>query len=236
MSIAQEAPAEVTAPAVSGEFDYTPLSPLAPISLLLGIAGLSAFLGFYGIFIALIALVFSWVTLRRIRQSEGAIGGVLFARIGLVLSSIAFVAGTAMFSVAYATECPEGYERVNFPRQISGPMFQFDELGRRQIHEDVVPLLDRPIFIKGFVYQTQTTRNRRSFILLKDNGKCCFGGKPQPFDMIQIHLADDHPPIDFPALSMVSVAGKLHADPTAPEGAAVYTMEADKCELARTRF
>ena len=54
--------------------------------------------------------------------------------------------------------------------------------------------------------------------------------------MIHITLAEEHESVDYPMLKMVSVAGILKADPTVPDGQAVYTMEAHKCEYARTTF
>lgn len=218
------------------QFDYTPMSPLAPISFLLALVGLTAFLGFYGNFVALAAAILAVLALRRIRASEGAMGGLKLAKSALVISVVSFIGGTTMFSVAYATECPEGYERVNFPRQIAEKMFTYTPEGQRTIHEEVQPFLETPIFLKGYVYQTRATTGRRDFILLKDSGQCCFGGDPAPYDMIHIRLAEDHETVEFPTLSMVSVAGILTADPSAPEGAAVYTMEAHQCERARTSF
>lgn len=220
---------------VSNEFSYTPMSPLAPIGLLLSLIGLTAFYGFYGIFVAFLAAIVCGIAVRKISAAEGALTGGIMARIGLVLSVVATVGGAIMFSWAYSTECPEGYERHNFPREIAEKQFAY--AGRqRLIHPDVEPLLNKPIFIKGYVYQTRSTRSQRDFILLKDSGDCCFGGDPAAYDMIQITLSEDHEPVDFPMLSMVSVAGVLKADPDAPDGLAVYTMIADKTERARTSF
>ncbi len=221
--------------AESNEFEYVPMTPLAPVAALLGLGGLVVFYDFLGVPVAVFALILSLVAVRNIRKSEGAVGGKGLAMIGLALSSLSVIGGTAKFAVDYSTECPEGYERVNFPRQIAEREFFY--IGRkRAIQPDVQELLDRKIFLKGYMYQTRSTRNRRDFVLLKDSGECCFGGDPAPNDMIQVSLADDLPAVNFSAFQMVSVAGILRADPAAPEGQAVYTMEADQCESARTSF
>lgn len=220
----------------SNEFDYRPLSPLGPIALLLGLGALCAFAGFYGIFVAAIAFIVAAVATRSIKKSDGEVGGLALARVGLVLSLVSLVGGVLLFNYNYATECPEGYERVNFPRQIAAKMFKLSPRGDRVIPEDVTPLLDRKIFLKGYMYITKSSQNRRDFVILKDSGECCFGGDPKAYDMIQVTLRDDLEAVNFPAFSMVSVAGVLKADPFAPKGLAVYTMEAHQCESARTPF
>ena len=221
--------------AESNEFEYVPMTPLAPVAALMGLGGLVVFYDFLGIPVAVFALILSLVAVRTIRKSEGSVGGMGLALIGLTLSSLSVVGGTVKFAVDYSTECPEGYERVNFPRQIAEREFIYIG-GKRAVQPDVQELLDREIFLKGYMYQTRSTRNRRDFVLLKDSGECCFGGDPAPNDMIQVSLADDLPAVNFSAFQMVSVAGILRADPAAPEGQAVYTMEAHQCESARTSF
>lgn len=234
MSVVAEDPRMAIA-AESNQFEYVPMTPLAPISALIGLGGLVVFYEFMGIPVAVFGLLLSLVAVRNIRKSEGAIGGKGLALVGLGLSLLSVFGGTAKFYTDYSTECPEGYERVNFPRQIAEREFTI-VAGRRAIQPDVQELLDREIFLKGYMYQTRSTRNRRDFVLLKDSGECCFGGAPAPNDMIQVTLSEDLPPVNFSAFQMVSVAGILRADPAALEGQAVYTMEAHQCESARTSF
>ncbi|MFK7820223.1 MAG: DUF3299 domain-containing protein [Planctomycetaceae bacterium] len=234
MSIAEDTRMSAAAE-MTNDFEYTPMSPLAPISVILCLLGLTAFMGFYGIFVALIASMVSLVAVRKIGATEGELGGLGMARTALVVSGLTVVASSVLLVIAYSTECPEGYERHNFPREISDYEFIYPG-GQRQIPPEVEPILNKKVFIKGFVYHTRTTQNQREFILLKDQGDCCFGGDPAPHDMIHIKLSEDHESVNFPMLTMVSVAGVIEADPTAPPGQAVYEMEADQCEYSRTSF
>ncbi len=220
----------------TNEFHYRPMSPLGPISALLGLIALTAFVGWPGICVAGVALAVTAFGVRSIGRSEGAVGGLGMAQFGLVLSVASLVGGSALLTYNYNTECPEGYERVNFPRQIASKMFNMSPTGMRTIPEEVEPFLDRPVFLKGYMYKTKSTANLRDFVILKDSGECCFGGDPKAYDMIQVTLNEDLDAVNFPAFSMVAVAGVLKADPTAPQGAAVYTMEAHQCESARTSF
>jgi hypothetical protein len=234
MSIAEDTRMSATAE-ITNEFDYTPMSPLAPIAVIMSLLGLTAFIGFYGIFVALIAVVISWLAVGKIKAADGELGGLGLSRIALVVSVVTVASSSVLLAYNYSTECPEGYERHNFPREISDYQFVYTG-GQRAIPPEVQPILNKKVFIKGFVYHTRTTRNQREFILLKDQGDCCFGGDPAPHDMIHITLSEDHDSVNFPMLTMVSVAGIIKADPTAPPGQAVYEMEADKCEYSRTSF
>ncbi len=230
-----DVPAAAPMSDLSNEFDYTPMSPLAPIGLVLALFGLLAFYIFGGIFIAFAAAIVCLIAVTKIKNAEGAIGGGIPAKIGLTLSALTVVGSSAMYYWNYATECPEGYERHNFAREIAAKQFVYN--GRtRLIHPEVEPLMEKPVFIKGWLYQTRSTRNQRDFILLKDSGDCCFGGDPAQFDMIQVTVDPEHPPVDFPMLTHITVAGVISADPTAPDGMPVYTMKAVKCDTAWTSF
>ena len=84
------------------------------------------------------------------------------------------------------------------------------------------------------MWLTQEDRGLEKFVFLKDNGECCFGGEPKPYDMMQVELQDDKT-VDGHT-GMVSVAGVLRANVAAGEGKAVYTLEAELVEPSRTRF
>jgi hypothetical protein len=73
-----------------------------------------------------------------------------------------------------------------------------------------------------------------SFVLLKDNGKCCFGGDPAKWDMILVIMEPGETVDYIPGL--VSVGGTLRANPNAGLAAAVYTIEGTHFERARTSF
>ena len=150
-----------------------------------------------------------------------------------MLSVVLLFGGSALHAHAYATEVPEGFERHNFPREISDKQFIFED-GQRKIHPEVEPLLNKPIFIKGWMYQQLKTSDITEFVLLKDSGECCFGGNPKPYDMIQVNMAEGVTADGY--TSMIYVAGTLTADPSVDEGQAVYTMEVTHCGLAKTSF
>ncbi len=217
---------------VIDDFDYVPVSPWGPIALAFGVMALSGFVGMFGLYVALTGTVLGIVAVSQIRAAQGTVKGGMFAWSGLVLSFLSLTLGSTKMAYAYSTECPEGFIRVNFPNDISDKQFLYTP--RRQLHPDVVPLVGQRIFLKGFMWLTQKSEGLTEFILLKDNGECCFGGKAQPYDMMMIKLPEGETTKGY--IGMVSVAGVLSVNLNAGEDDAVYTIDASLVEEARTGF
>ena len=215
------------------DFNYIPVTPLAPITCFFGLASALALVAWQCLALAVAGLIVGLIALVRIRQAKGALGGLTLASIGLVASLVFLIAGIGRHAHAYATEVPEDHRRVNFPREIAAKEFVYRD-DRRELHPDVVPLVGQKVFLKGWMYQSKVSTNLTRFLLLKDSGKCCFGGDPKPFHMIGVVMADNLTTSQYSG--MISVAGVLEADPDAPPGDPVYTLTATQCGPARTAF
>lgn len=217
----------------SNEFDYVPVSPWGPVALTLGMASFTGFFGIFGLGLAFIGILVGITGFMKIRAERGAVKGLSFAAIGFVLSSGCLGFGSMKMVHDYQTECPPGFQRVSFPKDISDKQFVYHG-SQRRLHPDVAPLIEEKVFLKGFMWQTQKAEGLENFVFLKDNGECCFGGDPKPYDMMVVTMADDKTTRAF--TGMVAVAGILHANVGAAEGEPVYTVEATLVEEARTRF
>lgn len=217
----------------SDDFDYTPVSPWGPVALALGVASLTAFLGIFGIGLAFLGVIIGIAAVLRIRGERGAMKGTGFAVCGMVLSMLCFGLGTTRMVHAYQTEVPEGYSRYSFPVDISDKQF-IVQYGVRRLHPDVAPLVGTKVYLKGFMYQTRSDTGLTEFVFLKDNGECCFGGEPKPYDMMVVHLPEDNPTDAY--TGMIAVAGTLNANVLAAEGEPVYTIDADVVKEAPTPF
>ncbi len=114
--------------------------------------------------------------------------------------NLQFGLGSAKMSYEYKHEVPEGYQRVNFQKDVAEKQFVFFG-GRRKLDPTVAALVGKKVYLKGFMYATQATEGLRQFILLKDNGECCFGGKPKSHDYIIVTLPALKSPGDRPAIS-----------------------------------
>lgn len=184
------------------DFDYIPVSPWAPISLCLGLLGLTGFIGVFGLYVAFFGIFIGIAAISRIRASAGSVKGTGIAAVGLILSVLSFSLGSAKMAHAYSTEVPDGFQRVNFPREIAEKQFVTVN-GFRKLHPDVASLMGKKVYLKGFMWATQDTEGLTRFILLKDNGECCFGGKPKSHDYIFVTLASfnegERPPLSYRA-------------------------------------
>lgn len=211
-------------------FGYHSVPVTAPLGFFLGLASGLSLLAAVALPVCLAGAIVSWIALRKIRGAGGELGGAALAKIGLAASLLFFVAGLGTHSYAYATEVPQGYRRVNFNRDISRKQFVFKD-GLRELHPDVVPLKDQKIYIKGYMWNVRKQNDLSDFILLKDNGKCCFGGNPKPYDMMQVVMKNGK---TIGALDgLIAVAGTLRCHPEQPT---VYVLEATLVERARTPY
>lgn len=213
------------------ELDYQPMPLTAPVALFLGISAFMGLMGLFGLVLAAIGVLVSIGSYVQIKASKGQLSGTKLALIGGALSAFFLAVGTYTLISDYKAELPPGFERVNFPRQIAEKEFVVVD-GHREIHPEVKPFVDQPIFVKGWIWQSQNYDS--GFVLLKDNGKCCFGGNPAPNDMIYVLTKDA--PILKNMTGLVAVAGVLRANPHAPLGEPVYVMEAQHVAKAKTSF
>lgn len=218
----------------SDDFEYTSVSPWAPVALVMGIASLTAFSNhIFGLILAFLAIVVGLVAVVRIRRDREIYRGLGMAFSGLLLSTICLVGGSWKLHYDYNHEVPEGYQRVNFPNEISD--YQFIYYGdTRRLHEKVAPLIGEKVFLKGYMYNLEKITGLEEFVFLKDNGECCFGGEPKPYDMMLVKMPEGKPTDAY--RSMIAVSGTLRANVNAAEGEPVYTVEADIVEEARTSF
>lgn len=185
---------------VGEDFDYIPISPWAPLALCLGLLSLTGFIGLFGLYVAAFGIFIGLAAFFRIRAAAGSVKGTGMAAIGLVLSVASLVLGTAKMAHAYSTEVPDGYLRVNFPKEIAEKQFYYVG-GKRKLDPDVAKLVGQKVYLKGFMWATQATDGIPRFILLKDNGECCFGGKPKSHDFITVTLNSfpdgQRPPLSY---------------------------------------
>jgi hypothetical protein len=83
------------------------------------------------------------------------------------------------------TEVPDGYERISYVE------LQPDaaEAGQ-QVPPSALALEGKKIFIKGYVYPGRQKEGIRRFLLVRDQGECCFGGNPKITDRILVELEE----------------------------------------------
>ncbi len=192
------------------EFDYRPVTPLAPVSLFFGICAAAGFLVWHALAIGAVGTILGIIAIWKIRASKGELGGTMLARLGLALSALCLVGGSAYQTTAYIMELPEGHQRVSFSwfaRQ--KPTV---EEGALKLHPEIEALDGQPIYIKGYMYPGRKTTGITDFVLVKDSGDCCFGGQPKLEDMILVNLQNDQK-VDLRAQTTpIGIGGVLRLD------------------------
>jgi hypothetical protein len=222
---------------LNNEFDYRPVPPLAAVTAVLGVISLLALITEFALPFALFGIVLGILAKRQISRADGAYSGIWLVRGGLVLCALCLCVGSAFHAYVYATEVPEGYTRVSFVTDISKKGFSEID-GRQDYHPEVKALDGQKLFLKGYIYPDERTDGIRQFILCKDSGECCFGGKPALTDMIFINIPDGVPPIKYKE-ALFSVAGEFMVAPDlrrAGELRPAYRIDASLVEEARKLY
>jgi hypothetical protein len=217
--------------------DYRALHVGAIIGLVLGLASVFMVIaaantldgGLLVVPIPLLGILVSALSLAKIRREPESYTGAPLAFLGLGLSLLFLVTGLAYGGYVYATEVPEGYQRISFNGM------KPDELQERSstiIPPEIAALNGKKIFIKGYIRPDSVTVNRGidRFLLVRDNNQCCFGdlAKIKYYDQIDVKMMGSKR-VDY-SQGIFRMGGILHIEPqNAAPGSRypVFSLEAD---------
>ena len=190
---------------------YQALSRAAVLSLVFGCLSVFAFLSQTLVVLPLLGIVFGLVGFASLRKYPDELLGKPQATWGLTLSLMFLVAAPAYHIYVYATEVPEGYERVKF----SSLQSVQDEIEGMPVQPppEAMALDGKQIFIKGYIHpNSMDATMAKRFVLVPDLGTCCFGGVPDLTDMIEVSLSGE----DYAqkTLRQQKLAGELTVRPT----------------------
>jgi hypothetical protein len=164
---------------------YRTVSRAAVLSPILGLFALAGFIFPSLLVLALAGIALAIVGYVNIRRYPDEYTGVVPAIMGLVICTLVGFGGATMHAVEYATEVPEGYERISFvdlnPADRNAPAVP---------PERAVALDGKKVFLKGYVYPDGQGSGIKRFVLIPDLGTCCFGGQPKMTDMVLVTLRD----------------------------------------------
>lgn len=162
---------------------YQAVSRAAVASVVVGVLGLLGFWLIPILVLPLVGVIFGMVALRNLRQFKGELTGQPIAFLGLALCGPTLVIAPALHAYVYATEVPEGYERINFS-QLKSPYVDADIPP-----ESAMELNGKHVFLKGYIHPSSIASNSaRRFVLVPDLGTCCFGGQPKLTHMVEVSL------------------------------------------------
>ncbi len=176
---------ETNAPSADHYEQYRALSTAAVASLIVGLLSVLALLDWTLVVIPVVGVLLALLALLKTRRHRDELTGESLAATGLVLSLLILVLGPARLTYVYITEVPDGYQRVSYAE------LQPDETQVGQIvPPEALDLEGKKIFIKGYVYPGRQKDGIREFLLVRDQGDCCFGGDPRITDRIHVTLED----------------------------------------------
>ena len=171
-----------------------------------------------------VGIVLGAMAYRTIAQRPDVFIGRPLAIGAIVLSAVSLVAGLITLSRAYAAELPDGYERLNYGLLQPLPGDPSDAV------PDTARTMDgRNVLLKGYLYPGKQQTGFTQFLLVRDQGDCCFGGNPKITDRVLVQLKDpSHPKgIDFSS-RLTKIAGRFVIRPmSAPgmDGGVLYHLE-----------
>ncbi len=165
------------------------------------------FLGWWFAVVPVIGIVLALVALRDIATRPLDLTGTPLATGALAVSTLVLAGGLVSLAREYAAELPEGFERLSYA------MLQPAEGDPPTSVPDAARALDgRNVLLKGYIYPGKQQHGLVQFLLVRDQGDCCFGGNPKITDRVNVQLAGPTG-IDFTP-RLTKVAGRFRVQPT----------------------
>ena len=166
--------------------NYRALSKAAVATLVFAILGLLSLWASVFTILPIIGICFGLIAISNLKRYPAELVGHAPARVGLVANIVLSVLAIGMHAYIYATEVPDGYERISFyelkPRGRQSPL----PYSPRAEEVD-----GKKVFLKGYVRPGDKRTNLKKFILVGDFGQCCFGGSPKTTDIVAIDIIVD---------------------------------------------
>lgn len=204
------------------EIQYRAISPLAVTSFAVGLISVVAlFDATLAMVIPPVGILAGFVAWRRIQKRSSELAGQKLAMIGMSLSLGFMLVGGASHAYVYATEVPDGCQRITFD-QLQPELKATGQL----IPPSADELDGKDVFIKGYALATRESEGIKKFLLVWSKGDCCFGGNPPLTHKVWVELQGD---LELTySTNVQKVAGKFHVDrsPAAQKNQVVYYLEA----------
>jgi hypothetical protein len=164
------------------------------------------FAGWWFAAVPVIGIVLSVVALRDIAIRPAELTGRPLAIAAIVVSGLALAGGLTSLAREYAAELPEGFERLGYD------ILQPAEGAPAASVPDAARALDgKNVLLKGYIYPGKQQQGLVQFLLVRDQGDCCFGGNPKITDRVLVQLADPGG-IEF-SPRLTKVAGRFRVQP-----------------------
>jgi hypothetical protein len=200
---------------------YRAVSGVAIAAAILGLASPLAFLDWWLAVVPTLGIVLATVALRDIARRPMELTGRPLALVATAFSAAMLVAGLLSLWRTYVAELPPGFERLNYAMLQPLPGDPPDA-----VPDSATALDGRDVLLKGYMYPGKQQHGIRQFLLVRDQGDCCFGGNPKITDRVLVSLSDPTG-IDF-SPRLTKIAGRFHVrrmGTSALDGGVLYHLE-----------
>ncbi len=194
-------------------FQYQALSSAAVSALATSVLSCLALLDWWLGLIPVVSITLAIYALRLIRARSGELTGGGLAKVAIMLSIFFLAVGWSRLGYIYATEVPDGYRRIGYA--VLQPQV---EVSGQTIPPAALALDGQKVFIKGYVYPGAQTKAIRRFLLVRDQGSCCFGGNPKLTERIQVSLSDPRGMAYTAGICKVAGLFRVEVNPSAVDG------------------
>jgi hypothetical protein len=181
-----------------------------------------AFFGWSLVAVPLIGVVLAGIALRDIASRHPLLTGRPLAIVALGVSLITLATSIAAHAHVYATELPEGFVRLSY-----ADLQPAEGEQATRVPDPARAMDGRDVLLKGYIYPGKQQHGLVQFLLVRDQGDCCFGGNPKITDRVLVQLADPAG-IDF-TLKLTKVAGRFRVQPAGAadlQGGVLYHLDA----------
>jgi len=201
---------------------YRALSGAAIAAAVLAVLSPLAFFGWWLAAVPAVGLAVALVALRDIARRPHELTGRPLAFAAAIASALTLVGGLAWQSLVYARELPPGFERLSYaqlqPAEGDPPL---------AVPQAALALDGRDVLLKGYMYPGKQQLGISQFLLVRDQGDCCFGGNPKITDRVLVQLTDASGITFTPRL--VKIAGRFAVRPmgfaAGADGGVLYHLE-----------
>ncbi len=200
---------------------YRALGGVTIAAAVLALVSPLAFIDWWLLAVPVLAAVLGFVGWRDIVARPDVLTGRSIALGSMALGLAMLLGGTWYQSTVYARELPPGFERLSYAALQPG-----EGEPANMIPESAVRMNDQNVLIKGYMYPGKQQRGIRQFLLVRDQGDCCFGGNPKITDRVLVQLSDRQGTEFSPRLR--KFAGKFVIRPAGTaevEGGVFYHLE-----------
>ena len=211
----------------SDHLQYRTVSKAAVVCVVFALLGILAFLFPAFTLLPFLSICFGLAAIYNFKRFPDQLSGNLATKICMALSAIVLVGSVSMHAYIYATEVPEGYQRISFydlsPKKNAEYIFS-----KKAVNFD-----GENVFLKGYVRPGMKKNRLKKFILVGDFGSCCFGGDPKITDVVAVSIQNNDDYVNY-GYRLRRIGGKFKLHKHRPKSVqekdlpyVIYEIEAD---------